>query len=235
MIGLSPSAAVVVDIVTAATAPSDVVAAFDALARGEAFLLRTVNRPQAPLLALSEARAGAYEWTPRVEGPGHWEVEVHKRDARPGVLRGVAEALGWDHDRLGALEAAAMEAWGGGETRAAASLHLRFVFGLLRHIRFEESVLFPEFERVSGMPADRGPTAVMRVEHRTIEALLADMRDAAARGVRPAGPTSADVRAVLHLHNVKEENVLYPMLDRALDPRESDALVFRFQAMDPPQ
>ncbi len=128
-----------------------------------------------------------------------------------------------------------MEAWGRGDTRNAARLHLRFVFGLLRHIRFEESVLFPEFERVSGTTADRGPTAVMRVEHRTIEAVLADMRDAAARGVRPAGPTSADLRTLLHLHNVKEESVLYPMLDRALDRTESDALVFRFQAMDPPQ
>ena len=234
MIRTLPSAAVV-DIVTAATAPSDVIAAFDALVPGEAFLLRTVNRPEAPLLALSEERAGAYEWTPVVEGPGHWEVEVHKRDARPGALRGVTEALGWDHDRLGALELAAMEAWGAGETHAAARLHLRFVFGLLRHIRFEESVLFPEFERVSGMPADRGPTTVMRVEHRAIEALLEEVRKAAVSGVRPAEPTCADLRALLHQHNVKEESVLYPMLDRALDARETDALVFRFQAMDPPQ
>ena len=199
MIRTLPSAAAV-DIMTAATAPSDVLAAFDALAPGEALLLRTVARPEAPLLA----------------------------------LRGVSDALGWDHDRLDALEVAAMEAWGAGETRAAARLHLRFVFGLLRHIRFEESVLFPEFERVSGMP-DHGPTEVMRVEHRAIEALLEDLRKAVASGVPPAEPTRADLRALLHEHNVKEENVLYPMLDRALDPRESDAVVFRFQAMDPAQ
>ena len=230
MLRTLPSADVV-DVVTAATAAGDVIAAFDALTPGDTLLLRTVARPEAPLLALREARAGAYEWTPRVEGPGHWEVEVHKREARPGPLRGVTEALGWDHDRLDALEAAAMEAWGSGDTRTAARLHLRFVFGLLRHIRFEERVLFPEFERVSGTTPDRGPTAVMR----TIEAVLADMRDAAARGVRPAGPTSADVCTLLHLHNIKEETILYPMLDRALDPQESDALVFRFQAMDPAQ
>jgi hemerythrin-like domain-containing protein/uncharacterized protein (DUF2249 family) len=228
-----PSA--VVDIVTAATAPSEILGAFDALAPGEALLLRTVARPEALLLALREGRAGAYEWTPLVEGPGHWEVEVHKRDARPGVPRRVTEALGWDHDRLDGLEKAAMEAWVAGETHAAAQLHLRFVFGLLRHIRFEESVLFPEFERVSRTPGDRGPTAAMRVEHREIEALLEDVRQAAVSGVRPAESTRADLRALLHQHNVKEENVLYPMLDRALEARETDALVFRFQAMDPPQ
>lgn len=229
------TSAAVVDIVTAATAPSDVIAAFDALAPGETLRLRTVARPEAPLLALREERAGTYEWTPLVEGPGQWEVAVHKRDLRPGALRGVTEALGWDHDRLDALEVAAMEAWGAGETRAAARLHLRFVFGLRRHIRFEESVLFPEFERVSGMPADRGPTEVMRVEHRAIEAFLEDMWEGVANGVRPAEPTRADLRALLHQHNVKEESVLYPILDRALDPRESDAVVFRFQAMDPAQ
>ena len=230
----TPSAAVV-DIMTAVSAPSDVLAAFDALAQGEALLLRTVARPEAPLLALRKERAGAYEWTPLVEGRGHWEVEVHKRDVRPGALRGVAEALGWDHDRLDALEVAAIEAWGAGDTRAAARLHLRFAFGLRRHIRFEESVLFPEFERVSGMPADRGPTEVMRVEHRAIEVLLEDVWEAVASGVRPAEPTRAALRALLHQHNVKEESVLYPILDRALDPRESDAVVFRFQAMDPAQ
>jgi hemerythrin-like domain-containing protein len=229
-----PSAAVV-DVLTAATAPADVLAAFDALLPGETLLLRTVDRPEEPLLALRAARAGTYEWTPLVEGPGHWEVEIHKRDARTGALRGVTEALGWDHDRLDTLERAAMEAWGAGETHAAARLHLRFVFGLLRHIRFEESVLFPEFERVSGMPADRGPTTVMRVEHRAIEQLLEDMRLAAVSGVRPGETTRADLHGVVHSHNVKEENVLYPMLDHSLEARETDALVFRFQAMDPPQ
>ena len=223
-----------VDTVTAATAPSEVLAAFDALAPGEAVLLRTVDRPAALLLALREGRSGAYEWTPLVEGPGHWEVEVHKRDAAPGVPRRVTEALGWDHDRLEALDAAAMKAWVAGDTRAGAMLHLQFVLGLRRHIRFEESALFPEFERVSGMPADRGPTTVMRAEHRAIEALLEDVRTAAAAGVRPADTTRDDLRALLHQHNVKEENVLYPMLDRALSGQETDALVFRFQAMDPP-
>ena len=229
----SPSSSIeAVDIVTAATTPSEVLAAFDALAPGEAFLLRTVDRPAALLLALREGRAGAYEWTPLVEGPGGWEVEVHKRPG-PVAPRRVTEALGWDHDRLDALDTAAMKAWRAGDVGLGARLHLQFVSGLRRHIRFEESVLFPEFERVSGMPADRGPTTVMRAEHRAIEALLDDVRAAAASGVRPADNTREDLRALLYQHNVKEENVLYPMLDHTLDARETDRLVFGFQSMDP--
>ena len=226
-------AAAIVDITTASTSPADVLTAFDAIGPGEAILLRTVSRPEAALRALRAERAGAFEWTPLVEGPGHWEVEVHRRDARPGALRGVREALSWDHARLDGLEQAATEAWKAAQERAASRFHLRFAFGLQRHIRFEESVLFPAFERTTGLDADRGPTAVMRLEHRMIEERLAEIRDAAARCVPPAERSRADLIEILEMHDTKEENILYPMLDRALDPREADALVILFQAMDP--
>jgi len=225
--------AAVVDVTTAATEPNDVLAAFDALAPGEVLLLRTVARPRAALLALADERSGAFEWVPLMEGPGHWEVEIHRRAAHAGTARGISDALGWDHDRLDALERAASEAWNAGDVREGARLHLRFVYGLRRHIRYEDTVLFPEFDRVTGLPAGRGPTEVMRIEHRAIEALLEDVRAAAARGVRPAVATFTELAGILAAHNVKEENVLYPMLDRGLAADEADRLVFLFQSMDP--
>ena len=225
--------AAVVDVTTAATQPNDVLAAFDALAPGEMLLLRTVARPQAALLALADERSGAFEWVPLMEGPGHWEVEIHRRGAHAGTARGISEGLGWDHDRLDSLERAATEAWNAGDVRAGASLHLRFVQGLRRHIRYEDTVLFPEFERISGLPAGRGPTEVMRIEHRAIEALLDDVRAAVTHGMRPAVAVLAELHGVLLAHNLKEENVLYPMLDRGLAADEADRLVFLFQSMDP--
>ena len=228
----SPAAAIV-DITAASTAPADVLSAFDAILPSEAILLRTVTRPDGALRTLRAERAGMFEWTPLVEGPGHWEVEVHRRDARPGALRGVREALSWDHARLDGLEQAASEAWKAAQVRSASRFHLRFAFGLQRHIRFEESVLFPAFDRTTGMDADRGPTAVMRLEHRMIEERLAEIREAAARCVPPAERSRADLLALLEMHDTKEENILYPMLDRSLEPREADALVYLFQAMDP--
>jgi hemerythrin-like domain-containing protein/uncharacterized protein (DUF2249 family) len=225
--------AAIVDIATKATEPATVLTDFDALAAGEAILLRTPSRPEATLKALRQARAGAFEWTPLVEGPDRWEVEIHRLDARVGTLRGVREALGWDHGRLDGLEEAAVAAWSAGQAKTAARFHLRFVYGLHRHIRFEESVLFPEFERVTHMPSDQGPTAVMRLEHRMIEERLAQMKDAAERGVRPADGIRAELRGILEPHDEKEEHVLYPMLDRALEPRAADEIVYRFQSMGP--
>lgn len=228
---LSPPAEIV-DLSAFPSASADVRSRFDALAPGTTLILRSAARPVSALETLRAERPGAYEWTPLVEGPEHWEVEVFKRSA-PSPLRGVTEALGWDHDRLDGLDQAAAEAWEDGDPRLGPRLLLRFAFGLRRHIRFEESALFPEFERITGMAPDRGPTSVMRLEHRAIEPLLQEMENAAARGERPAGATRAEMRALLHEHNVKEEKVLYPMLDRGLAAREADGLVFRFQAMDP--
>ena len=222
----------IVDLNAVSSAGADVRSRFDALAPDTTLILRSAARPVSALQTLRAERAGAFEWTPLVEGPGHWEVEVFKRSA-PSPLRGVAEALGWDHDRLDGLDQAAADAWENGDPRLGPRLLLRFAFGLRRHIRFEESVLFPEFERLAGMTPDRGPTSVMRLEHRAIEPMLQEMADAAARGERPAGATRAELRALLHEHNVKEEKVLYPMLDRGLGAGEADGLVFRFQSMDP--
>jgi uncharacterized protein (DUF2249 family) len=226
-------AAETVDVTTVARADADLLAAFDILAPGRTLLLRSVGRPEAALSALRTERAGCFEWTPLLEGPGHWEVEVHKRDAGRGTLRSLNEAMHWDHARLTLLEQAAAAAWDGGDRRTGARLHLRFVFGLLRHMRFEEEALFPEFERISGIDPHHGPTGMMRIEHRAIESLLEDVKAAALRGVRFAETLRTGLRALLHQHDGKEEKVVYTVLDRALSAREADAIVFRFQGLDP--
>ncbi len=98
-----------------------------------------------------------------------------------------------------------------------------------RHIVAEEELLFPAFEERTGMSGG-GPTAVMRMEHEEMRGVMAQMR--AAAGGRDGAQYLKASRALLELletHNMKEENMMYPMLDRVLG-EEAGALLDQVQA-----
>ena len=93
-----------------------------------------------------------------------------------------------------------------------------FFKGLRKHIVWEEEVLFPFFEKVSGITT--GPTQVMRQEHRLIGAILDRIHDK----VRKADPNTdteeQELFAVLKPHNEKEECCLYPAIDQYAGPEQ---------------
>lgn len=202
---------------------------FDALLPGEKLLLEGDGDLAPLLLRLQAERPGCFEWSP-LDGAGR-SVEVERR-AAAASRRGVSEALAWDHDRLDALEQRAFEARSAGDLAEAARTYRAFAAGLRRHIGFEEHLLFPEFEARAGVPTDHGPTAVMRSEHREIEALV-DRIEALISNPQ-AGPVVSASRDALHEvlgeHNLKEEQVLYPGVDRLMSEAERDDLVRRIQA-----
>jgi iron-sulfur cluster repair protein YtfE (RIC family) len=95
--------------------------------------------------------------------------------------------------------------------------------GLRRHIRVEEELLFPVFDARAGLI---GPTKVMRLEHRHIESLLAELATALADGRGPAASTALTaLTQLLGDHNRKEEHILYPRSDAALNDDERRALI----------
>ncbi len=204
--------------------------AFDQLSPGEHVRL-VLTSPPAPLLARFRAvRPGEFDWTPTREGPETWQVEVSRRPAGRGALREINEALAWDHDRLDQLEIEAFAARQRGDLAGAVVFFSKFAFGLRRHIRFEEAVLFPEFESRVGFPVESGPTAAMRAEHREILEWI--------ERIEAALPTDASIDSLRHglhevlgPHNLKEEKVVYPLTDAALTPIERDGLVARIQAV----
>lgn len=203
---------------------------FDALSPGSSFVLLSDQPTHSLLARLQGERPGLFEWSPLEEGPERWRVEVTRRAAAPGPLRQVTEALAWDHDRLDALERSAFAARAAEDGPVARERYAVFARGLRRHIGFEEELLFPAFEEGSGIDPAAGPTAVMRMEHRRIEELLARIEAAIAE----PGPAADELRRELHHvlgeHNFKEENVLYPGTDRLLSEAETDALVRHIQA-----
>ena len=206
-----------------------VLGSFDTLAPGDSLVVVGDQAPRELLRRLQVERKGAFEWSPLEHGPSCFRTELTRRDAPRGALRGITEALAWDHDRLDGIEQEAFARLAAGDQAGARAAWSEFCVGLRRHIRFEEELLFPTFEARLGMPPAAGPTAVMRAEHRQIEELIeaiggALLEQAAALRLR------AELHRVLGDHNLKEERMLYPATDQALDPEERDALVARIQA-----
>jgi len=122
-----------------------------------------------------------------------------------------------------AEEAAAASDWVGLKRDAAT-----FFAEMVRHVGIEEELLFPIFEDATGMRG--GPTDVMRAEHERMRDLLAQMRLAVASedGEQYLG-LSETLQVLLQQHNIKEEGVLYPMLDMSLSG-QADSLVARIRA-----
>ncbi len=91
-----------------------------------------------------------------------------------------------------------------------------FLREMERHIELEEKLLFPAFEEKTGMT--RGPTEMMRMEHDQMRAMFAQMRTAIeAKDAELYLGVADTLLILLQQHNMKEESMMYPMLDAALD------------------
>ncbi|MDP1605240.1 MAG: hemerythrin domain-containing protein [Rhodocyclaceae bacterium] len=110
-----------------------------------------------------------------------------------------------------ATEAAAAE----GDWPACQLLLTRFHGAIEDHFSSEETLLFPAFEAATGMAG--GPTHMMRSEHAQMRGLLEQMQGALTAQAGDAFAGAAETLLVfMQQHNMKEENILYPMCDRSL-------------------
>ena len=126
---------------------------------------------------------------------------------------GLREFFITDHRDCDGLWAAVEAA---GDPAATASAWEAFAVAMERHFRIEEEVLFPAFERATGM-VGMGPTMVMRAEHEQMRGMLRTMAGCASSGDYEGVLDHGDTLLMLiQQHNVKEEGILYPMADQHL-------------------
>jgi len=116
-----------------------------------------------------------------------------------------------DHDRLDCLFQKYSETKRQ-DIKKAKTYFREFLKGLQRHIIWEEEILFPFFEEVSGMTM--GPTIVMRHEHKLISEMLDQIHERVRKGDTHTDEAEQALLAVLTPHNEKEENILYPAIDQ---------------------
>lgn len=130
-------------------------------------------------------------------------------------MHNIRDFMSGDHRRCDDIFAE-VEAFAEAEdwTRAVAGF-AAFQQAVLQHFATEESLLFPAFEQKTGMTM--GPTQVMRGEHVQMRELMEAARGALL--VKDADDYSGNAETLLIMmqqHNMKEENVLYPMCDQHL-------------------
>lgn len=120
-----------------------------------------------------------------------------------------------DHRACDALWADIETALDDGRTDLGEDL-ARFSARMRVHLDMEEQVLFPAFEQATGMQGG-GPTAVMRMEHDQLRAVLGRMEALAGEGNWDGLLDEGDtLHMLIQQHNAKEEGILYPMAERVL-------------------
>ena len=143
-------------------------------------------------------------------------------------MSSIESTLAADHRACDEHFAQAEAAAAAGDLPAARAHLARFLAAMERHLRAEEALLFPAFEERTGMPG--GPTSVMRHEHAQMRELFGELQATLEAGDAPAflGATET-LLFLMQQHNMKEENMLYPMSDRALGA-DAEALAERLRA-----
>jgi len=135
----------------------------------------------------------------------------------------IRELMSHDHRQCDELFVAVEVAVGDRAWDASVAAFDRFGKAMLSHFKAEESVLFPAFEERTGMRM--GPTQVMRGEHAQMRELIEAAE--AALSARDASDYSGYAETLLIMmqqHNMKEENVLYPMCDQHLSDQHAGLL-----------
>jgi iron-sulfur cluster repair protein YtfE (RIC family) len=141
----------------------------------------------------------------------------------------IVDFLGSDHRACDDLFASAEAAVAQKNWDSARSLFERFQAAMAHHLAMEEEILFPAFEARTGN--SMGPTQVMRMEHEQMRSLLQDMASAVAASnqSRYLG-LSETLNMLMQQHNLKEENMLYPMSDQVLGG-EREAVIQAMEAI----
>lgn len=133
-----------------------------------------------------------------------------------------------DHRHCDDLFAEAEQAMAKGNIAAGQVAFGQFREALLAHFAAEEKTLFPSFEAKTGMTM--GPTRVMRMEHEQMRMLLDDAAKALELGDGDDYLGHAETLLIMmQQHNLKEENMLYPMCDEHL-ASEAPALLTHLEA-----
>jgi len=133
----------------------------------------------------------------------------------------ITEALTADHKVCDELLAQAEDCISTTDWEAGAPLFQSFRNRLEQHLAAEENILFPQFEQLTGQTA--GPTQMMRMEHHQMRQLLVEMDQAVTEQDDATWlGLSETLMMLIQQHNMKEQQILYPMTDQVFGDAAND-------------
>ena len=92
------------------------------------------------------------------------------------------------------------------------------------HFKYEEEVLFAEFEATTNNTS--GPTMMMRHEHEQMRMLMDELKQSIDNQNHDRYSGLAETLNIfIQQHNIKEEGILYPMIDSACEHNKDHLLV----------
>ncbi|HCE10536.1 MAG TPA: hemerythrin HHE cation-binding protein [Oxalobacteraceae bacterium] len=128
-----------------------------------------------------------------------------------------------DHKRCNTLFAQLVARIEAREWEPAEATLKRLGQALATHLAREEDVLFPAFELATG--SRTGPTKVMRLEHKYVRAIVSRLNNAVEQHDANDFFGHADIlRIMLEQHHLKEETILYVMIDRILSGQQGEII-----------
>ncbi len=135
----------------------------------------------------------------------------------------ITETMLVDHRRCDEIFAEAESLIAADEWEEGTPKFFEFRDAIEHHFAMEEGVLFPTFEQRTGQTM--GPTSMMRSEHIQMRGLFSEMEDAINHkdGERYLG-LSETLMMIMQQHNMKEEQMLYPMTDQILEAETDDVI-----------
>jgi hemerythrin-like domain-containing protein len=199
--------------------------AFDALVPGQSLAIVGVKNCGETLRRLQAQRPAACEWIVLSETERGTRVELRRRVQ--SKLRSVTDCFESDHQRLNGILRQVVNSLRAGAVPVARETCERFRCGIHKHIDAEETVLFPVIEQAYGLAL--GAKTVMGAEHNAIRELidsLGSMLESASTEVCVSA--ALELSELLVRHDMKEEQILYPMVDQWIgDQRSRHELVSR--------
>jgi len=130
-------------------------------------------------------------------------------------IMSIIQTMSADHRRCDDLFAKAEELVSQSNWAAAGTAFTDFKNRTDNHFTQEETVLFPAFEERTGQTM--GPTQMMRSEHSQMRQLFDDMATALTQQDKDEYLGLAEtLMMIMQQHNMKEEQMLYPMTEQVL-------------------